>query len=294
MNTTSFNSNERLATFMLETANELNDLFQSLANERRIIILANLVYERQNLANLQKLTGFQASLIANHLAVLSDSGLIKRIDRGLYDISQDGLDLLQQICFAFLEVKKRETKKLEYLQALIGRYTDNDLSIAVGDKMKNIDEKFSVRIVELQKFEYVSFIAIGNHPEIEAFKKMTDWIKTQGYLDDMAQHPIYGFNNPDPKKGNSEYGYEVWIQVNSCDVKDEEVEIKIFPGGKYAVTTTKLFPLNNDNVIPAWPRLVKWVESSEYECATHQWLEKALTPFAEEKDAYLDLYLPIS
>jgi len=147
--------------------------------------------------------------------------------------------------------------------------------------------------VELPSFHYVAFHALGTHPEPEAFKNMRSWITAQGYLDNMAQHPIYGFNNPDPKKDQEEYGYEVWVMVNPLEVEDSGTEIQQFDGGKYAVTTTKLMPLNQENIIPTWPRLVSWAREHGYEMGNHQWLEKSLTPFAEEKDAYLDLYLPI-
>jgi DNA gyrase inhibitor GyrI len=133
---------------------------------------------------------------------------------------------------------------------------------------------------------------MGTSPEPIALAKLQQWAKKQGIYHYPDRYPIYGFNNPDPQEGKEEYGYEFWIVVDD-DFKADDVEIREFPGGHYAVTTTKLFPLNQDNVIPAWPRLVQWAKDNDYAFGTHQWLEKALTPDATEADAMLDLYLPI-
>ena len=292
MDESSFSSPKKLATFLLETSNELAELFQTLSNQKRVQILANLVFEKQSLADLQSQTGFQPSLLGNHLSMLLETGLIKKLGRGSYDISHDGYDLLQKISEVFLELKIREQQRLQYLQAIIGRYVEAKEFIHRGSNMTKIKDDFMVQIVELPPFDYISFHSLGTQPEGDAFSKLEEWLTEQKYLEDMAQHPIYGFNNPDPQKDKPEYGYEVWVKVNRDEVKDDR-EVHHFGGGRYAVTTTKLFPLNPDNVIPAWPRLVKWADENGYQCATHQWLEKALTPFETEDKAYLDLYLPI-
>ena len=159
--------------------------------------------------------------------------------------------------------------------------------------MTKTQNEISVRIVELPPFRYASFHTMGKSPEGVALDKLKAWAKTKGYLDDLASYPIYGFNNPDPKKGQEEYGYEFWIKVANDLTSDDEVEIKEYTGGRFAVATTMLFPLSPNNIIPAWPALVKWVKENNYTIGTHQYLEKALTPNAVEKDVMLDLYLPI-
>jgi len=100
---------------------------------------------------------------------------------------------------------------------------------------------------------------------------------------------VVGFSEEEP-----EYGYEFWIKVDDSYKSDDVVEVKSFPGGLYAVTTTPLMPLNPDNVIPAWPKLVEWVESSKYQISKHQWLEKSLNPSSSIEEVVLDLYLPIT
>jgi len=161
-----------------------------------------------------------------------------------------------------------------------------------GDHMNQQNITLYTQIVELHPFYYVRFHALGSHPESQVFSQMRLWVEAHGYLDDMSQHQIYGFNNPEPHKDSKEYGYELWIQVNPAELPDEDIHY--FDGGRYAVTTTKLMPVTADNIIPAWSRLLTWAKEKDYEMGDHQWLEKALTPFAEEKDAYLELYLPLA
>lgn len=293
MDDNTFASPEKMAAFLLESSKGISDLLQSLSHEKRVEILARLAFQQQSFAELQKQTGFQASVLGNHIALLSEVGLAKKIRRGVYDITPEGIDFLQKISEGYLALKIREHQRLEHLRSMIGRYTSEiDYSVKKGEKMTETKSDISVRIVELPGFKYVSFHAMGTSPEPVALGKLMDWAKPEGLLEDIAKHQIFGFNNPDPKKGVPEYGYEFWIKVDD-DFKAEDVEIKEFPGGRYAVTTTMLFPVNQDNVIPAWPALVKWTKENGYTMGTHQWLEKALTPFANEKDAMLDLYLPI-
>ncbi len=294
MDDTTFASPEKMASFLLESSQEIADLLQSLSHEKRIEILANLVFGRQSFAELQEQTGFQASVLGNHLVSLSEAGLTRKIRRGMYDITPEGIDFLQKISEGYLALKIREQQRLEHLKSMIGRYTSGFEKLkSKGEIMTKTKNEISVRIVELPPFRYASFHAMGTSPEGVALDKLKSWAEPKGYMNDLATHPIYGFNNPDPKKGDAEYGYEFWIVVGEDVASDNKVKIKEYSGGRFAVTTTMLFPLSPDNVIPAWPSLVEWVKDNNYTTGTHQYLEKALTPNAEGKDVMLDLYLPI-
>ena len=73
--------------------------------------------------------------------------------------------------------------------------------------------------------------------------------------------------------------------------RDDEVTIKTFAGGLYAVTRGQ----GLQTIIETWHRLATWCEGSPYVMGQHQWLEECFTPNAVRLEDYVfDLYLPIA
>ena len=74
-------------------------------------------------------------------------------------------------------------------------------------------------------------------------------------------------------------------------VGDDDIEIKEFPGGLYAVMRSE----GLQNISENWMKLAIWREESKYREAHHQWFEECFTPQAESLEAYIfDLYAPIA
>ena len=154
-----------------------------------------------------------------------------------------------------------------------------------------------VRVVKLEPMRVASVHAFSEGPEIEAGQKLVAWARPKGLLDDPDRYRVFGFNNPDPSPGSPNYGYEFWIVVGPDVEPEGEVKVKEFPGGLYAVTRCDVPPGGAYEAIPAtWQQLVAWCEDSEYQFATHQWLEKHidLAETSPETGFVLDLHLPIA
>ncbi|MFQ5789311.1 MAG: GyrI-like domain-containing protein [Acidobacteriota bacterium] len=151
--------------------------------------------------------------------------------------------------------------------------------------------RLEVRIVRLEPMRVASVRAVSETPERDAWEKMRAWAGPKGLLDDLAEHLVFGFNNPAPSQDRKDYGYELWIGVDPGIESEGEVEVKDFEGGLYAVTTCTL--LGDPNVLETWKKLWEWVESSKFKWRHTHELEKALDPHAPEEDLVLDLYLPI-
>ena len=151
----------------------------------------------------------------------------------------------------------------------------------------------NVRIVKLEPMRVASAHAYSGSPEQDAMEKLIAWAKPKDLLDDPEKHHVFGFNNPDPSPGSPNYGYEFWITVGSDVEPEEEIKIKEFPGGLYAVTRCEV---KNpwDDIPSTWKRLAAWRENSKYQGANHQWLEEHLGPLGSSKEFVLDLYLPIA
>jgi DNA gyrase inhibitor GyrI len=155
--------------------------------------------------------------------------------------------------------------------------------------------EIEVRVVKLESFQVASFLGFGESPEELAWQQLLPWAKKKGLLENLEKHRLFGFNNPDPSPGSPNYGYEVWIVIEPGDVsKDEDVEVKTFGGGLYAVARC-VVPKGNYEVIgTTWKKLVAWRENSQYKCGSHQWLEESLPLDLPDTEFVLDLYLPIS
>lgn len=152
-----------------------------------------------------------------------------------------------------------------------------------------------IRIVTLPPMRVASFYAFSSSPEVDAWNKLVPWAKAHAYWQVPPARRIFGFNNPDPSAGSPNYGYEFWLTVDPDIDCDEQVRIKDFSGGMYAVLNCAVTFDNLDIIGTSWSRLIIWFESSHYKHGTHQWLEEHLSRSDLQAQGFdLDLYLPIN
>lgn len=149
--------------------------------------------------------------------------------------------------------------------------------------------EIEVKIVKLEPLRVASVQGFGQNPEEQATSKLHHWLTKKGWINDLGAHRFFGFNNPEPSPGSPNYGYELWVTVPDDVEPDDDVRIKSFGGGLYAVTHCKL-PV----ITPTWKQLVIWREGSGYKAASHQWLEECHNQFAAFEDMEFDIYLPIA
>lgn len=158
------------------------------------------------------------------------------------------------------------------------------------------DTVLDVKIVELEPMRVASFYAFGQEPETAAWTKLKGWAEPRGYLDDLKNHRIFGFNNPNPAPGSPNYGYEFWITVGPEIEPESDMRIIDFNGGLYAVTRL-LTPFTDPyHTIPeGWKQLVLWVEDSPYKISTQPCLEEHLrTPQTPPDEWSMDLHLAVA
>lgn len=157
-----------------------------------------------------------------------------------------------------------------------------------------VDAETQIRIVHLKPMRVASVHSIGREPENTAWEMLQAWARPRGYLDHPAEHRIFGFNNPSPSEDGSEYGYELWMEVRADEPEAEEVDLKDFPGGSYAVLRWDGAGDPSTAIPAAWERLWNWRQQSPYHSGDHQWLEQHLLPQNDTDPALrLDLLLPI-
>ncbi len=149
-----------------------------------------------------------------------------------------------------------------------------------------------VRIVQLPALRVASVRGFGPSPEQSARDKLSAWARKAGALDDAQEHRVFGFNNPNPTSVSPDYGYELWITVGPQVEPGPGVSIKLFLGGRYAVTRCQ----GAQNIEATWEELRIGVEKSVYTYSPHQWLEEHLAALAvplTPEALMLDLFFPI-
>jgi AraC family transcriptional regulator len=163
-------------------------------------------------------------------------------------------------------------------------------------------EELDVRIIRLEPMRVASALGFGASPEIEAWGLLLDWAKSQDLLDEIGAHRFFGFNNPNPSPSSPNYGYEQWITIGPEIGEDAaaggQVEIKTFPGGRFAVTHCQ----GPSHLGETWKALVAWQEDSPHQMTDNACLEEMLNPqlmlnLGEEFDfeeLLFDLYLPLA
>lgn len=154
-------------------------------------------------------------------------------------------------------------------------------------------EELQVRIVRVAPMRVATVQAIGASPETDAWNKLMAWARPKG-LDDLKAHRIFGFNDPMPSAESQEYGYRYWLTVGPETASDDQVEVKDFSGGQYAVTRCEVRGDPVQAIPSTWEQLAQWSEKSGHKMGSHQWLEEHLTPPDSPSAEWdMDLYLPI-
>ncbi|MCL5999112.1 MAG: effector binding domain-containing protein [Chloroflexi bacterium] len=156
------------------------------------------------------------------------------------------------------------------------------------------DHYGEVRIQTLEPLHIATYQSISSMPEHDAFEHMKQWLPRQ-HIDDTSAMRAFGFDVElsERQKQQGLRGYEVWISVPAAVQPSEDVALKDFAGGLYAVMKISDPFADAFNTIPqGWQRLWGWAnESDQYMPASHQWLEEHKE---SAKGPYLDICLPIA
>ncbi len=157
-----------------------------------------------------------------------------------------------------------------------------------------MENKIEVKIVHLEPMFVASFPAYGPEPENEGWERLVAWAKPLGLLDDPEKHRIFGFDTAGPSPSSPNRGYEFWIEVEPGFQPQDEVKIKSFSGGQYAVYRIPKVGNPWETIASSWKELVLWQEDSPYKMGKAQCLEQKIGPVDQPMEEYpMDLYLAI-
>lgn len=155
-------------------------------------------------------------------------------------------------------------------------------------------ETFDVKIVKLEPMRVASVYAFGTGPEAEAWTKLAAWAKREGLWEHRSEHPIYGFSNPSTPNAHSNYGYELWMQVDPDLEPSGDTRMHDFMGGTYAVVRCDTHGDPAAAIPQAWGKFADWLKATNHKQAPQQELERFVTDADDPDHLVLDLYLPIA
>lgn len=105
---------------VFEAKNDLARVLRAVAHAKRLQLLAILVEGSKEFMELISATKLSKTAIANHLTQLTEKGLIERVERGNYQITPDGHQLLEGIVSTYMRSQRREALEK---QKLLERYS---------------------------------------------------------------------------------------------------------------------------------------------------------------------------
>ena len=164
--------------------------------------------------------------------------------------------------------------------------------------------KMEIKRIELNQMKVASFTSFDENPELNAIKSLLRWAQGKKFFSKDVKFHFFGFNNPIPTEDNPVYGYEVWFPLDDDFEGDDEIKIKEFKGGLFAVTSmlfSEYISGQDWNVFHS--EAVQWMKENMYEREINvQWLEehiaekKEIENFMQESDLpkwNISLHLPI-
>ena len=146
-----------------------------------------------------------------------------------------------------------------------------------------------VGIKKIEPGRFASFYGFGKQPEEEAMNKLFKWCKKRNINIDENKNILFGFNNPNPVQGLSEYGYEFWLKVDEHERPEDDMRLIEYHGGNYAVAecTGAL------NMLQTWQALYKWCMDNKYRIGHHQPLERIVENISDISKIKIELCCPI-
>lgn len=150
----------------------------------------------------------------------------------------------------------------------------------------------SVNIVRLEPMRVASAYGFGASPEELAWQKMVQWAGPKGFLNNIASHPIFGFNNPSPTPRNPRYGYEFWLKVGTDVEPEDDIRIGEFFGGMYAVTRCEAQGHPETNIPACWRSLAEWCRNNRYRVGPNA-LERFLSSPEDPANLIMELCCPV-
>ncbi len=283
------------------------------------------MYDEKNLYRLRQIVVLRKLCIPlKQIAVILQSertsSLIDVFCRRLAEVDDEitALSTIRDILDGFLERLREATDEdisvnllddpalLEAVDALTVHKTNpkpaktaDDLT-AAATTLNRLNER-DVRILYLPPMRVLSFHSVGEAPELVSDTAVQEFLRTTEFAKTCPASRHFGFNHDE----GDIHGYERWLILPDGTNIPENIPVKTFPGGLYAVTCAMMGEWER------WDMLLRYFDGHErYEVAMNgttamgglleehlnywNWYEDpGLSMEENDRTKQLDLYLPV-
>lgn len=242
------------------------------------------VYSERNIARLRQilvLRRLRISLkeIGQILEDPGSSAAIAVLERNLALMNEEAkaLSTVQTILSQFLAALKAraqlpagetllaDQKLLELANSLSlsESQIQNERRQTMQEELKAAEQKKAmsdVRIVHLPAATVAAAHFIGDDPEDQAGKMISDFVRENRVWEKHPGLRLYGFNHPNPKDETGFHGYEFWVTIPEDMEVQPPLQKKHFPGGTYCAHMIQMGNFHE------WAWLNEWlINSDEYD-----------------------------
>ncbi|MCP4762556.1 MAG: helix-turn-helix transcriptional regulator, partial [archaeon] len=105
-----------IKSFLLRSSEEISEIIKVVSHKKRLEILALLMISSQKFIYLQKRTELSKTALSNHLNLLFSNNLISKSERGIYFITELGLDLAEFSAIFYNKVLSQNELRIKSIQ----------------------------------------------------------------------------------------------------------------------------------------------------------------------------------
>ena len=167
------NNQKNLQEEIFNHLDRFSDILVSIGHKKRIIILTYLLNGPKKFSFLEEKTDLRKTALAHHLSILSESKLVDKIERGIYKISQDGREFIQNFYRAY---NKSSLKSLEIARTLQKRFFseyDIDEKLETNKRIVSINPEFEDNALTLMGAITGVLKASGSNLSVEDIAGLT-------------------------------------------------------------------------------------------------------------------------
>ncbi|MFX0211808.1 MAG: ArsR/SmtB family transcription factor [Candidatus Hodarchaeota archaeon] len=136
-------TDEEVQTTLLDSLEVIGRLLKTVSQSNRLKVLGLLVNNPKEFSYLLEETYITKTALANHITLLIQSGLVKRIERGRYCITEDGSELLRATVKVYNESKTRkEVERVQLRKDMARFYQIEEEQQTMEEKMVSSDPRY--------------------------------------------------------------------------------------------------------------------------------------------------------